>query len=148
MTRNEINTILDEYTDIDTPIEEEQEQEDVTMFEIIPFSQCEETEYHVDDEPYYGDIGLVNGWMYEARNVSDKRFPVGKILYFSVTFEYGMPDARADFWNFYARNLGWELTGRVVFRGYYEDHYDFEERDYYYTDAPKELIERARKGWQ
>lgn len=148
MKRNEINTILNEYADIDTPIEQEEETM-VDTFEIIPFSQSEQ-DYHVDDEPFYGDIGLAMGWQYEARNVRDKRFPVGKLLYFDVNYMEAMPEAEADFMNFYAEDLGWELTGRVVFRGYGRLYWYAPERDWCVAEVTPEEIQRARElteGW-
>ena len=148
MKRNEINNILDEYTDINTPIEEE--QEDVSMFEIIPFSQSEQ-DYFVEDEPFYGQLaGLAMGFQYEARNVSDKRFPVGKLLYFDVCYMEGMPETEEEFRNWQARDLGWELTGRVVFRGYGRLYWWAEERDWCVEEVTPEEIQRARElseGW-
>ena len=35
---------------------------------------------------------------------------------------------------------GWKTTGNIVFRGYYIEDYDFEERDWYYTDASDEVM--------
>lgn len=114
-------------------------------FEIIKNSQSE-TGYDIPDDTFYGCLpGLVNGWQYEARNVSDKRFPVGKILYFSVSYQWGMPEDEEEFQSYHASNYGWELTGRVVFRGYAHEEYDLEERDYYVTDATDEEIAEARK---
>ena len=34
---------------------------------------------------------------------------------------------------------GWKATGNIVFRGYFTEHYDFEEREEYYTDASEEV---------
>lgn len=34
---------------------------------------------------------------------------------------------------------GWKPTGNIVFRGYFTEHWDFEERDNYYTDASEEV---------
>ena len=34
---------------------------------------------------------------------------------------------------------GWEATGNIVFRGYFTEHYDFDERDNYYMDASEEV---------
>lgn len=34
---------------------------------------------------------------------------------------------------------GWKPTGNIVFRGYFIEHWDFEERDNYYTDASEEV---------
>ena len=84
------------------------------------------------------------GIQFEARNVSDKRFPVGKLLYFDVSYLEGTPEDDAEFRNFYARELGWELTGRVVFRGYATQHWWAEERDWYVVDATPEQIANAR----
>ena len=113
-------------------------------FEIITNSQSQ-TGYDIPDDIFHGDIGFAYGWQYEARNVSDKRFPVGKLLYFSVSFSMGMPECEEEFMTFYAHDLGWELTGRVVFRGYYHEHYDLDEHDYYYTDVTPEELAKALK---
>ena len=125
-------------------------QEDVSTFEIIPFSKSEQ-DYTVEDMPFYGQlVGLVMGFQFEARNVCDKRFPVGKLLYFSVHYSDSMPEAESEFMNFYAHDLGWELTGRVVFRGYATQHWCTEERDWYVIDATAEEIQMAREateGW-
>lgn len=142
--------MINEYTAEEWYGEPVYEQEDATVkYEIIKNSESQ-TGHNIPDDIFYGDIGLTMGWEFEARNVSDKRFPVGKILYFSVTFINGMPEIEDEFMNFYAHDLGWELTGRVVFRGYYHEHYDIEDRDYYYTDATPEDIQMARErceGW-
>ena len=146
MTRTEIETIMDEYTDIDTPIEEEKTV--IDTFEIIPFSQSHETDYHVDDEPFYGELpGLCMGWQFEARNVDDERFPVGKILYFSVIHEEAMPEvtAKLHFMQEKADERGWELTGRVVFRGYGRLYWYAEERDWCVADVTPEEIEQLRR---
>lgn len=34
---------------------------------------------------------------------------------------------------------GWKPTGNIVFRGYFTEHWDFEERDNYYVDASEEV---------
>ena len=118
------------------------------MFEIIPFSKCYETSYHVDDEPFYGELpGLCMGWQFEARNVSDKRFPVGKILYFDVIHEEAMPEETAEinYMSEYAEDLGWELTGRVVFRGYGRLYWYAEERDWCVAEVTPEQIQKLRK---
>ena len=34
---------------------------------------------------------------------------------------------------------GWKPTGNIVFRGYFTEHWDFEEREFYYMDASEEV---------
>ena len=146
MTMNEINSLINEYEDdsFDTEAYYEQEDENM-MFEVIPFSQSEQ-DYVVSDEEYYGKLeGLVMGIQFEARNVRDRRFPVGKLLYFDVSYIDGVPEDEADFMNSYAEDLGWELTGRVVFRGYGTQHWWAEERDWYILDATPEQIAESRQ---
>lgn len=114
-------------------------------FEVIMNSQSE-TGYDIPDDTFYGVLpGLLNGWQYEARNVSDKRFPVGKLLYFDVSYQWGMPETQEEFQTFYATELGWELTGRVVFRGYAHEDYDSDEHEWYVVDATEDEIQEARE---
>jgi len=114
-------------------------------FEIIKNSQSE-TGYEIPDDTFYGILpGMVMGYQYEARNVCDRRFPVGKLLYFDVSYRNGMPEDEEEFMTFYANDLGWELTGRVVFRGYAWAYYDLEERDWFVKDATEEEIRDARE---
>jgi len=40
---------------------------------------------------------------------------------------------------------GWKATGNIVFRGYFTEHWDWDEREEYYTDASKEVIETWNK---
>lgn len=87
------------------------------------------TGYDIPDCTFEGLKNYANGWQFECEKD-------GKIGYSSVAFGYGMPDAK-DFettidlcrWN------GWEPTGRVIFRGYYEEYYDCDERDWYYEEV-------------
>lgn len=39
---------------------------------------------------------------------------------------------------------GWKATGNIVFRGYYTEHWDYEEREEYYLDASDEV----KKLWE
>ena len=120
-------------------------EEKAMKFEIIKNSQSE-TGYEIPDDTFYGILpGMVMGWQYEARNVCDKRFPVGKLLYFDVSYRNGMPEGEEEFMTFYANDLGWELTGRVVFRGYAREYYDSEEREWFVKDATEEEIREARE---
>lgn len=37
--------------------------------------------------------------------------------------------------------IGWEPTGNIMFRGYFREDYDWEERDYCYEDASSEALD-------
>ena len=116
-------------------------------FEIITNSQSE-TGYNIPDDVFYGELpGMCMGWQFEARNVCDKRFPVGKVLYFDVIYEEAMPGETAEenYMFEYAEDLGWELTGRVVFRGYGRLYWYAEERDWCVAEVTPEEIQRARE---
>lgn len=105
-------------------------------YEIIKNSESH-TGYNIPDEEWIGEIkGLVNGWQYEYQNAK------GEYNYSSVSYVDMMPEEYANLWQTEdglglewihdtARALGWEPTGRVVFRGYAVELYDPEERDYY-----------------
>lgn len=65
----------------------------------------------------------------------------------SFSFFWGSPEECAKqfggnvdnfFWM--AKLNGWTPTGRVWFGGYYEERYDYEERDYYYKPVKEFLI--------
>ena len=84
------------------------------------------TGYDIPDEEFTGlRDSLLCGWSFEVINRD------GKIGWATVRFVYGMPeDAVADasyYWDF----CGIKPTGTVVFRGYYREYYDCEERDWY-----------------
>lgn len=92
----------------------------------------------------------VCGFCVEVKNNN-----TGKIDYTSCTFtndfyEIKLPEVHED-WN----ELGlkadccapnWEPTGRIVFRGYYREFYDFNEHDYYYRDASEYALEELNIG--
>lgn len=54
----------------------------------------------------------------------------------STTFIYGIEDLNDDFWTWHRSDMSYkyEWTGRLVFRGYYSSHYDYEERDEYFVE--------------
>lgn len=43
------------------------------------------------------------------------------------------------------RMNGWDPTGNIIFHGYFEEHWDFEERDWYYIDKTEEVEELFSK---
>ena len=92
--------------------------------------------------------GYICGWNVEVQKG-------GKIDYCSCTFtndyeqmfipgywdgewhcDYNELGISADL----ASTNGWEVTGNIAFRGYFTEHYDWEEREEYYTDASKEVV--------
>ena len=105
-------------------------------FEIITNSQG--PKYEIADKHYDGQKpGLCCGWQFEFKNEE------GEIDYDSVIYYEGTPEEYCESWLQYGddalfageRRGGWEPTGRVVFRGYAEKHWDAEERDWYFTDV-------------
>lgn len=105
-----------------------------------------------NDCEFFGIIpGYVCGWNVEAERD-------GKIDCASTTFTNDYEEIRNgyDSWNNFgieqeiiSRN-GWTVTGNIVFRGYFREDYDFEERDYFYTDASDEVIalmEEEQRIW-
>ena len=88
--------------------------------------------------------GYVCGWCVEVKKQN------GEIGYCSMTCtndfdEIKDPNSCTD-WNelgisancaFYN---GWVPTGNIVFRGYFEEYYDYDEREDFVKDASKEVI--------
>ena len=89
-------------------------------------------------EKFHGVIpGYACGYNFE---VTDRN---GRTDFMSCQFEYGTPAevAMSEFEQWRMENYGFTYTGRVAFRGYYEEHYDFEERDSYYTKVERPIGE-------
>lgn len=84
--------------------------------------------YDIADDIFTGiKPHLACGWQFElARD--------GKTDWGSVMFHFGTAEecaaANEEFWTYCC---GCTPTGRVVFRGYYSEEYDTEERDWYYV---------------
>ena len=109
-------------------------------FEIIKNSESS-TGYDIPDDTFHGQIpGLAMGWQFEVRNVRNKNYDIGHVDYYSVTFSHLMPEdfVEKDGYEEYVANNGWELTGRVIFRGYYEEEWDFENYEWYYDEVSEE----------
>ena len=111
--------------------------------EIIQNSQTVRP-FDIPDDEFLGVLpGMVCGWSFEMVNRSDERYEAGRVDYFSVHYFAGMPEDEEEFYAEWARDLGWELTGRVVFRGYGFEYYDCEDRDWYVKDATAEDVNAA-----
>jgi len=54
----------------------------------------------------------------------------------STTFICNIDELDNDFWTWHREDMSYKYswTGRLVFRGYYSSHYDFEERDEYFIE--------------
>ena len=83
--------------------------------------------YDIADDIFTGlKPGMACGWQFELTRD-------GKTGWGSVMFDFFTADECAarneEFWGF----MGCVPTGRVVFRGYYSEEYDIEERDWYYV---------------
>lgn len=63
----------------------------------------------------------------------------GKIDFFSTTFTCLTPDelmnSDCEYYAEFIEDCGCKPTGRVIFRGYYTEGYDFDERETYYEIA-------------
>lgn len=83
--------------------------------------------YDIADDIFTGiKPNMACGWQFEFTRD-------GQTGWGSVTFHFGTAEqcaaANEEYWCF----IGCQPTGRVVFRGYYSEEYDLEERDYYYV---------------
>lgn len=100
---------------------------ELKITETVPASSIWPTaEDHVD----YGAIpGLLRGYNIEVKTQK------GVVDWMSAAFIYGEPegttgDSFNDEWRIESRkDWGFEPTGRITFRGYYTEEYDFEERE-------------------
>lgn len=90
----------------------------------------------------YKDKGVIPGYVrgYNIEVTTSK----GATDWLSCNFIYGEPeDELNDEYNLWRRSdWGWVPTGRITFRGYYTEHYDYEEREEYVVEA-EELNEEV-----
>ena len=108
------------------------------MYTIIKNSESH-TGYDIADIEYKGMIdGLCCGWQLEYTN--DK----GEYGYSSVSYTQLTPEEYAGKWTTDSGMEwihetpswnGWKPTGRVVFRGYAEEYYDPDEREWFVKDV-------------
>ena len=105
-------------------------------FEIIRNSESS-TGYDVEDKRYIGVVPCVLcGWQFEV-------IKNGKVGYFSVMYNYGTPEQCYEDESRYGdmfEQFNCVPTGRVIFRGYYESYWDFDE-DYEYIECVREATE-------
>ena len=107
-------------------------------FEIITNSQSK-TGYDIPDSIYRGRVpGFAMGFQVEAEKD-------GEIGYTSVDFVWKTPDEIAEdedaLMLFTLMNPEWKPTGRVVFRGYYEEEWD--DGEFGYIAVPDEIVLRS-----
>ena len=85
------------------------------------------------DQEYKGLIpGYACGYNFEVTKDGVTDFE-------SCTFEYDTPDgvmAPGSLYPDFLFDVGCEPTGRVIFRGYYTEEYDIEEREEYFVRVP------------
>ena len=92
-------------------------------FEIIKNSESN-TGYDIPDCEYMGQTCNMNGWQFEMVKAD------GTICYSEVKFTYATPEAftsdgfEAEYLNWIMRCNDLTFTGRVIFRGYYEEYED------------------------
>ena len=95
--------------------------------EVVPASSIWPTAENFTD--YGPKPGLLRGYNIE---VKDQK---GVVDWMSAAFIYGKPedttgDGFNEPWRIESRkDWGFEPTGRITFRGYYTEEYDFEERE-------------------
>ena len=106
-------------------------------YEIISVDEAIERGYYKwdktdNDIPYYGHInGYVEGFCVEVKKQD------GTIGYMSMNAMPG--DIESEWYEEYMINMGLEPTGIAVFRGYYIEDYDPEERETYIRDANQHI---------
>ena len=97
---------------------------------------------------FHGVIpGYVCGFCVEMQNGD------GKIQYTSCTFTNDYEEIRNPYkvkdYNYLGLAtdcaIGWEPTGNIMFRGYFREDYDLEEREYCYEDASSEALDLLSK---
>ena len=104
-------------------------------YEIMNRVEAEKlTGWNTDmDQEYKGFIpGYACGYNFEVTKNGVTDFA-------SCTFEYGTPDevmAPGSFYPYFLFDMGCEPTGRVIFRGYYKEKYDINEREEYFVRVP------------
>ena len=102
-------------------------------FKIIKNSEgCKK--WDIRDEEYEGQVsGLCCGWEFEVERegVLDSH----SVIWFEGTPEQCVKAYYLDEPDCYWRLKGWELTGRVVFRGYGRSYYDPEEREWFVEEV-------------
>lgn len=83
----------------------------------------------------YKDKGIIRGHV-RAYNI-EVTTREGVTDWLSTTFIHGEPEEYFnDEYNMWSRaDWGWVPTGRITFRGYFTEHYDFEEREEYFVEA-------------
>ena len=92
-----------------------------------------------NDIPYYGHInGYVEGFCVEVKRQN------GDVGYMSMNAVSG--DIESEWYEDYMTDMGLEPTGRAVFRGYYTEYYDPEERETFIRDASKEIEDLINSG--
>ena len=99
----------------------------------MTFTFCFNPDWSVREE-FHGIIpGYHCGYNFEVKGRD------GRVGFMSCQFETGTPEevAEDEFQKWFMDNHGFTYTGRVVFQGYFEEHYDFEERDNYYTKVDR-----------
>ena len=82
----------------------------------------------------YKDEGQVDG-LVRGYNI-EIRLPDGRVDWHSCNWIHEDPEIyfNNDFYQWYFEEYGWTPTGRICFRGYGVEEYDFEERDTFVTN--------------
>lgn len=113
-------------------------------YEIISVDEAIKDGYYKwnktkNDIPYYGHInGYLEGFCVEVKKED------GTIGYMSMNAVPG--DIESEWYEEYMEDMRLTPTGIAVFRGYFIERYDFDEREEYIVDASKEVEKILNSG--
>ena len=113
-------------------------------FTVIQPSEAH-TDWTVKDQKYYGFVpGFIRGWCFEFKNENGE-YAYNSMNCFGVEPEQYVDTLGEDAF-LIERFNGYEPTGRVMFRGYFTEHYDPVERDWFVEDVPEDrVVERIKE---
>lgn len=112
------------------------------MFKFNDYVKASEIWETAKDYNDLGDVmGLARGYNIEVSTKDEKTH------WLSCEFVFGSPEEHFndDFHTWYYEEHGWTPTGRIAFRGYYEEHWDYEEREECYREISEEEVIKMSK---
>lgn len=115
-------------------------------FEII---RIKDTTTGWKEENDMKDLGVIQGYL-RGYNIEIEKD--GELDYVSCLYVHGELEdylqSELDAYGViiatdYAESKGWKITGRAIFRGYYTEEYDPEEREWFVYNASNEVKKLA-----
>lgn len=103
-------------------------------FEIITVGQFNKDHGTSWKDPMSSYVGEIPGMCIGV--TPEVRMADGSLDSESTTFIHTIDELNDDFWEWHRNDMSYKYkwTGRLVFRGYYSAHYDYEERDEYFKE--------------